>query len=72
MDQTFDEAIRTYYEVASQLKDVSELYPFFENNRHKPVGENPRSQKAAEHLQAAMTAEAVGEGLLAEILKELN
>lgn len=72
MDQTFDEAIRTYYEAASQLKDVSELYPFFENNRHEPVGENPRSQKAAEHLQAAMTAEAVGEGLLAEILKELN
>jgi len=72
MDSTFDQAILSYREVASQLKDVAELYPFFENNRHEPVGENPRSQKAAHHLQAAMTAEVEGQGLLEEIINNLS
>ncbi len=50
-DQPLAAAIRSYGEVAGQLKQVSEIYPFFENNRSEPLGENPRSRKAADHLQ---------------------
>lgn len=72
MDPAFDQAIQSYREVASQLKDVTELYPFFENNRQEPVGENARSQKAASDIQAAMAAEAEGQGYLGEIVKNLS
>ena len=72
MDSIFDQAVLSYREVASQLKDVAELYPFFENNRQEPVGETPRGQKAAHHLQAAMAAESEGQGLLTEIINNLS
>lgn len=72
MDKTFDGAILAYEETASQLKDVTELYPFFENNRPEPAGENPRSQKAADHLSQAMISEEEGQDLLKEILSDLN
>jgi hypothetical protein len=71
-DKTFDDAIRSYSEVAKQLKDITELYPFFENNREEPVGINPKSEKAAEHLQVAKTAEEEGLGYLKDILKSLK
>lgn len=72
VDSTLDKAIQSYREVASQLKDVAELYPFFENNRPEPVGENSRSQKAAHLLQAAMVAEGEGQVYLEEILLNLS
>ena len=56
----------------NKLKEITELHPFFENNQPDPVGENPRSQKAAEHLKAAMAAEDAGQGYLAEILQALT
>lgn len=71
MDSTFEQAIQAYREVASQLRDITELYPFFENNWQGPVGENPRSKKAAEHLSNAKAAEAEGQDLLEAILKGL-
>ena len=71
MESTFDQAIQAYRDVASQLKDITELYPFSENNRREPVGENPRSVKAAEHLRNAKGVEAEGQDLLEEILKGL-
>ena len=71
-DKAFVSAIQSYTEVAKQLKAVSELYPFFENNREEPVGKNPRSEKAAEHLLAAKTAEMNGSISLEEIIKGLS
>ena len=71
LDETFDQAIQVYGEVAFQLREITELYPFFENNRSEPVGQNPRSEKAAQHLVKARTAEAEGLDLLKAILKEL-
>jgi hypothetical protein len=68
----FSRAITAYSAVAKQLKDVSELYPFFENNREEPLGENPRSQKAAEHLLAARTAEEEGLDALQKILEDIS
>ena len=67
MDHLINQAIQAYSQVACQLKDITELYPFFENNSKDPVGENPRSQKAAKHLQAALEAEIAGEGFLKQI-----
>ncbi len=72
MDSLFDQAINAYREVASHLGEITELYPFFENNRQEPVGENPRSQKAAKHLQAAMAAEIEGQKYLGEIAANLS
>jgi hypothetical protein len=71
-DKAFDAAIQSYGEVAKQLKDITELYPFFENNREEPVGINPKSEKAAEHLQEAQTAEEDGSEYLKDILKSLR
>lgn len=71
-DKAFDGAIQSYAEVAKQLKDITELYPFFENNREVPVGINPKSEKAAEHLQKAKTSEEDGIGNLKEIIKRLE
>lgn len=71
-EKAFDSAIRSYTEVAQQLKDISELYPFFENNRDEPLGINPKSKKAAEHLEAAKNAENDSVGYLKDILKGLN
>lgn len=71
-DKAFDGAIQSYTEVAKQLKDLSELYPFFENNREEPLGINPKSKKAVEHLQAAKEAESDGTGYLEDILKGLS
>jgi len=72
MEPIFDRAIKAYRKISGQLKDVTELYPFFENNRSEPVGENPRSQKAAEHLKTAKSAEAEGQSLLEEIAANLR
>jgi len=72
MDHRLDQAIQAYSQVASQLKDIPEFYPFFENNIEDPVGENPRSQKAAKHLQAALEAEIAGEKLLKQIIEKLS
>jgi len=72
VDNALDGAIQSYSEVAKQLKSLTKLYPFFENNREEPLGENPKSQKAAEHLQAAKKAEAQGTEYLEEILDGLK
>ncbi len=72
VDKAFDGAIQSYSEVAKHLKDVTELYPFFENTREEPIGNNPKSQKAAEHLQAARNAEAEGDDFLKEILEGIK
>jgi hypothetical protein len=72
LDHSLNGAIRSYGEVTYQLKDLSELFPFFENNREEPVGKNPRSKKAAEHLIAAKLAEAEAHKYLKEILQGLN
>ncbi|NQS91626.1 MAG: hypothetical protein HQ574_04390 [Chloroflexi bacterium] len=72
LESSFNSAITAYSEVANQLKDLTELYPFFENNREEPLGENPRSKKAAEHIQAAMAAEADGMVYLEEIVEGLS
>ncbi|MCJ7733576.1 MAG: hypothetical protein MUP11_03415 [Anaerolineales bacterium] len=50
-------------------KMLPSLYPFFKNNREESLGENPKSKKAADHLQAAMGAEADGTGYLEEIVR---
>jgi hypothetical protein len=65
-------AVRAYGEVAKQLKRVTELYPFFENNREEPLGVNDRSQEAAEWLKAAQTAEEEGQSYLKEIVDNLS
>jgi hypothetical protein len=72
VDNAFESAIRSYSEVAKQLKDVTELYPFFENTREEPLGENPKSQKAVKHLQAAKEAEKKGTEFLEEILEGIS
>jgi hypothetical protein len=72
VEESFDQAIQAYQQVAEELREITELYPFFENNQPVPVGDNPRSQKAADHLRAAMTAEKEGEGHLKDILKGLQ
>jgi len=72
IDDALDGAIRSYSEVSKQLKDITELYPFFENNEQGQVGENSKSQKAAEHLQAAKKAEQEGTGYLEEVLEGLS
>jgi hypothetical protein len=71
-EKTFDDAIHAYTEVAKQLKDITELYPFFENNREEPVGINPKSEKTASHLEGAKTAEEEGIEYLKEIIKSLK
>ena len=71
-DQPLAAAIRSYGEVANQLKQISEIFPFFENNHPGTLGQNPQSQKAADHLQAAHDAESDGLGLLKEIIRELS
>jgi hypothetical protein len=72
LESQFYQAIQAYKEVTEQLKEITELYPFFENNQPEPVGDNPRSQRAAENLMAAMSAEDVGQGYLTEIYQALN
>jgi hypothetical protein len=72
LDADFDLAIQAYKEVAEELKEITELYPFFENNQPVPVGDNPRSKKASEHLRAAMSAEDAGQGYLTEIYQKLS
>ena len=72
IDGALDGAIRSYSEVSKQLKEITELYPFFENNGEGQVGENPKSQKAAEHIQAAKIAESEGTGFIEEIIEGLN
>jgi hypothetical protein len=68
----FNGAIRSYGEVAKQLKKITELYPFFENNREEEMGQNPKSEQAVEHLKTAKTAEAKGAKYLEEILEGLS
>jgi len=69
--ESTNSAIRAYSEVAKELKCITELYPFFENNSEEPVGENPRSQKSAQHLRNAMSAEKEGMMHLNEIIEDL-
>jgi hypothetical protein len=71
-DAPFEGAIQSYTEAADRLKDVSELYPFFENTREEPLGKNAKSEKAAEYLQAARKAEAKGTAYLEEIVQGLG
>ena len=71
-DQALDSAIKAYGEVSTQLKSVTELYPFFENNREEPLGDNPKSQKTAEFLEAASQAEATGLKHLQDVLEALS
>jgi hypothetical protein len=72
LDAPFSRAIQAYQDVARNLKDLSELYPFFENNREEPLGDNPRSQKAAGHLTSAMKAEENGLRSLKDLLQALQ
>jgi hypothetical protein len=69
--KALDDAIQSYDEVSNQLKDITELYPFFENNREEPVGINPKSEKAAEHLERAKIAEGKGLEYLKDIMMSL-
>jgi hypothetical protein len=71
-DRAFNGAIRAYAETAKQLKDITELYPFFENNQEDPLGDDPRAEKAAEHLQDAQAAEEEGLAFLYEIVEGLS
>ena len=71
-EKAFTGAIQAYSEVAKHLKDMSELYPFFENNREEPLGTNPRSQKAADYLQSARRAEEEGLARIKEIIGNLS
>jgi hypothetical protein len=66
-DSPFQGAIEAYGEVARRLKELTELYPFFENNSQEAVGDTLKSRQAAEDLERARAAEAVGEGFLQEI-----
>jgi hypothetical protein len=72
LDNLFDDAIRCYGEVAQQLKDVTELYPFFENDREEEMGQNSKSERTVEHLKAAQAAEAQGSDYLEEIVQGLS
>ena len=72
LGESINGAIRSYGEVAQQLTNVSELYPFFENNRDGKVGKNTKSEKTVEHLKAAELAETEGIGYLKDLLKELS
>lgn len=67
-DEAFERAIQAYSDVANQLKEITELYPFFENNGEGQVGVNPKSEKATKLLQAAKKAEEQGTEHLEEIL----
>jgi hypothetical protein len=72
LSQEFTKAIKHYSMVSDQLKKVTELYPFAAYNNEEPIGKNQRSEQAAEHLQAAQSAEAEGMKYLKRILKGVN
>ena len=71
-DSLFDEAIREYSEVANQLKNVAEIYPWVEGaSEQNLIPVNRSSERASEALEAAMDAEAKGLVAVGEILERL-
>lgn len=72
LSQEFNGAITSYAEVMVQLKKVTDLHPFFENNFERPIGQNQKSEQAAEHLRAAQSAEAEGMEYLIQIQEGLS
>lgn len=66
----FDEAVTQYETVASSLRDVSEAYPFMEND-NSTVSVDDRAMKAIEMLRRAYLAEETGLQFIDELVKRI-